>query len=162
MWLHWRALYGQRSKNFLRDDGDEDNEIGLAAGDKQGSTSGKSKSSKKGGKGGKKTYKFKGKCGKVGHKAEDCWIKSENKDKRPEWYKVEEHGKVAKDSGETDGEGSVEIITCAVDLPPLIPRNMVWLDTDDEDEHNKFEDLADSVLDHEIVSDTDDEETEGE
>ena len=162
MRLHWRALYGQRTKNFLQDDGDEDNEIGLAAGDKQGSTSGKSKSSKKSGKGdGKKTYKFKGKChhcGKVGHKAADCWIKPENKDKRPEWYKVEEHGKVAKDSGETDVEGSVEIITCAVDLPP---QNMVWLDTDDEDEHNEYEELPDSVLDHEIVSDTDDEETRG-
>jgi hypothetical protein len=61
-----------------------------------------------------KKYRFQGKCnncGKFGHKEADCWLKEENKDKRPKNFKLPGE----KTAVATDGE--TEYMLCGMTFP---------------------------------------------
>jgi hypothetical protein len=67
--------------------------------------------------------KFQGKCdncGRQGHKADACWEKAENRDKRPKWFKGKDNGEVGATA--TDGGSKkIEFLLCGHDF--LFPQN---------------------------------------
>jgi hypothetical protein len=71
------------------------------------------------------------KCGRQGHKVDDCWEKEENKEKRPKWYK----GKAASEVGAaaTDASKSVEFALTAhkkfsfPETAELLKDENVWI-----------------------------------
>jgi hypothetical protein len=67
-------------------------------------------------------------CGKTGHRAEDCWDKDENKDKRAKtWKPASERGAEAAAGG---GDSRVEVLLCALTFPTtqaLLDDPNVWI-----------------------------------
>ena len=81
---YYRTVYKQSDKS------EEDDELALAGSDGKQHNHNHGKDGKK--------QKFQGncnECGKKGHKARDCWLNPQNKDKRPKWWDENKHGRKA-------------------------------------------------------------------